>query len=173
MGAAIAHAVVFVAVQASKLLKNAWRTSSQQFCSHIGNQNLRGQPDSAAASGEIFSFVAETALKRLSHQTSLRSQNSHQAFVDCDYTGNGIVDASDYVVSGKLDGEVSAGIIADGNGDFRVNSADYEIIRRNFGLTLPPAGQIESSVPEPPGGRTVSFHRFCGDLSRPHIYCAE
>jgi hypothetical protein len=52
-----------------------------------------------------------------------------------DYNGNGTVDAADYVVWRKSDGQTGAGLPADGDGDMDVDQDDYLLWRANFGKT--------------------------------------
>jgi hypothetical protein len=52
-----------------------------------------------------------------------------------DYNSNGTVDAADYVVWRKSDGQTGAGLPADGDGDGDVDADDYNVWRANFGRT--------------------------------------
>ena len=52
-----------------------------------------------------------------------------------DYNGNGTVDAADYVVWRKSEGQTGAGLPADGDGDMDVDENDYLVWRANFGRT--------------------------------------
>ena len=77
-----------------------------------------------------------------------------------DYNGNGIVDATDYVVWRDLEGQSGAGLAADATGpggvpDGTVDQLDYEFWRARFGNPQPGGGHIHGSgaslaaVPEP------------------------
>jgi len=77
-----------------------------------------------------------------------------------DYNGNGTVDAADYVVWRKLNGESGAGLAADGTGpegtpDGVVDELDYDFWRARFGITQSDGGHnhgataVLAAVPEP------------------------
>jgi hypothetical protein len=68
-----------------------------------------------------------------------------------DYTGDGSVDAADYVVWRKMLGTTTNhGAGADGDFSGAVDELDYFIMRRNLGRTMPGAGGGQNDlVPEP------------------------
>jgi hypothetical protein len=68
-----------------------------------------------------------------------------------DYNGNGTVDAADYVVWRKTNGQSGAGLAADGNHDNAVNDLDYTYWRSRFGNTSGSGASLgdSASVPEP------------------------
>src|SRR5262249_36008005 len=72
-----------------------------------------------------------------------------------DFNNDNVVDAADYVIWQKFNGQSSASNMytrGDANGDKTVNAADYAIWRANFGKSITVAGSGISpslSVPEP------------------------
>jgi hypothetical protein len=91
-----------------------------------------------------------------------------------DYNGNGIVDAADYVVWRKLQGQSGIGLAADGNFDQLVNVADYAIWRSQFGQFVPGSGAgaglpQEGAVPEPTAGILVLCTVLIATLRRGRI----
>jgi hypothetical protein len=71
-----------------------------------------------------------------------------------DYNHNGLVDAADYVIWRKTNGQpaVPPGSGADGNADGTVNQADYDLWRAHFGnpMGAGAGGNLSTStVPEP------------------------
>jgi hypothetical protein len=69
-----------------------------------------------------------------------------------DYNGDNVIDAADYVVWRKLDGQMGENLAADGNGDDVVDKLDYDLWRTNFGSSVAAAGAhatSNASVPEP------------------------
>jgi hypothetical protein len=68
-----------------------------------------------------------------------------------DYNDNGVVDAADYVLWRKTQGQTGAGLLADGDGDLDVDNDDYALWRTHFGAIVPGAGAVLSTgtVPEP------------------------
>lgn len=74
-----------------------------------------------------------------------------------DYNRNGRVDAADFVLWRKTDGQMGTGLVADGTGDGKVDQADYNLWRMHFGAVVGPgagtsadSGDLSSSaVPEP------------------------
>jgi Zinc carboxypeptidase/Cytosolic carboxypeptidase N-terminal domain len=73
--------------------------------------------------------------------------------VEGDYTGDGVVDASDYVLWRKTFGESGLGLMADGSGNGEVDQADYSIWREHFGMTAGSGAGAhtpqDAAVPEP------------------------
>jgi T5SS/PEP-CTERM-associated repeat protein len=69
-----------------------------------------------------------------------------------DYSKDGVVDATDYVVWRKTLGRTGLNLAADGNGDRKIDNADFNLWRAHFGETFG-AGAANSSsnatVPEP------------------------
>jgi hypothetical protein len=61
-----------------------------------------------------------------------------------DYDGNGVVDASDYVVWRKTLGTTGTGLAADGNGNGEIDTGDYDLWRAHFGESTEAEG-----IPEP------------------------
>jgi hypothetical protein len=69
-----------------------------------------------------------------------------------DYNRNGRVDAADYVLWRKTDGQTGTGLPADGNDDGMVDNADYQLWRMNFGSDAAAglaAALSAAAVPEP------------------------
>jgi hypothetical protein len=67
-----------------------------------------------------------------------------------DYSGNGAVDAADYVVWRNTLGHVGKSLAADGNGNQQIDAGDYAVWRSTFGTTGGDSGAIEVvAVPEP------------------------
>jgi hypothetical protein len=64
-----------------------------------------------------------------------------------DFNADGTVNAADYIVWRKLNGQSGIGLAADSNFDGLVNFVDYFAWRANFGQSIPGAGA--GSVPEP------------------------
>jgi hypothetical protein len=67
-----------------------------------------------------------------------------------DYSKNGVVDAADYAVWRKTEGQFATGLAADGNNDGFVDDYDYDLWRQRFGATSGSgaASQV-GEVPEP------------------------
>lgn len=65
-----------------------------------------------------------------------------------DYTGDGVVDAADYVLWRRTVGSDDE-LAADGNRNGVVDQADHEVWRRNFGATGAGIGQSTAAMPEP------------------------
>ena len=63
-----------------------------------------------------------------------------------DYSGDGAVDATDYVIWRRSKGSTTE-LAADGDGNGIVDESDYEIWRRNFGAVR--SESVQSAVPEP------------------------
>jgi dockerin type I repeat protein len=90
-----------------------------------------------------------------------------------DYNHNGIVDAADYVIWRKLQGQpaVPPGAGADGNGDGFINNLDYDLWRAHFGNPFGAGaggGLSTNSVPEPASCMLVAFGALLiGALCRP------
>jgi hypothetical protein len=65
-----------------------------------------------------------------------------------DYTGNGTVDAADYIIWRKASGQlVTPGTGADGTGNGLVDADDYALWRANFGRTaVPPAATLAAGA---------------------------
>ncbi len=77
--------------------------------------------------------------------------------VSADYNQNGVVDAADYVLWRKTEGQsaVPPGSGADGNNDGTINLADYTLWRANFGAGGGPGSGSDlagSTIPEPATG---------------------
>lgn len=53
-----------------------------------------------------------------------------------DYSGNGVIDAADYVVWRDGLGQTGVGLRADGNGDQVVDDGDYNIWKANYGMDV-------------------------------------
>jgi hypothetical protein len=66
-----------------------------------------------------------------------------------DYNGNGVVDASDYVVWRNSVGQTGSGLVADGNGNGAVDAADYDFWRSRFGKVVGAGVGATATVPEP------------------------
>jgi hypothetical protein len=69
-----------------------------------------------------------------------------------DYNQNGAVDAADYVVWRREQGQTGPGLAADGSGNDVVDEVDLAIWRSRFGETAPPvpaAGFSAGAIPEP------------------------
>lgn len=67
-----------------------------------------------------------------------------------DYNGDGVVNATDYVVWRNSQGQSGIGLAADGSGNGTVDDADLAIWRSNFGARAT-GSAFSSSVPEPFG----------------------
>jgi len=65
-----------------------------------------------------------------------------------DYTGDGVVNAADFVLWRRTLGSTME-LAADGNHNGIVDQADYNIWRRDFGATEAGSGQLAAAVPEP------------------------
>jgi hypothetical protein len=88
-----------------------------------------------------------------------------------DFTGDGIVDARDYVMWREEAGQTGSALQADGNQDGVVDANDYAIWRAHFGQTAGSgsgAGEV-AAVPEPGavlialcGAAILSFRRHNG-----------
>jgi hypothetical protein len=67
-----------------------------------------------------------------------------------DYNQNGVVDAADYALWRKSQGQTGIALLADGDGNNVVNQADYYVWVNNFGRTLADgSGAALVQVPEP------------------------
>ena len=67
-----------------------------------------------------------------------------------DYNNNGVVDAADYVVWRKTNGQTGAGLAADGDGSGTVDDADYNFWRAHFGSTSGSGSALGGgAMPEP------------------------
>ena len=68
-----------------------------------------------------------------------------------DYSGDGLVDAVDYVLWRQTLNQTGSGLLADGNADGRVDASDYAVWRSRFGRSLFGSGTslARNSVPEP------------------------
>ena len=66
-----------------------------------------------------------------------------------DYSGNGIVDAADYIIWRQSVGQTGMDLPADGNSDGKVDSADYDFWRGRIGNSLAGGLGAGSIVPEP------------------------
>lgn len=65
-----------------------------------------------------------------------------------DYSGDGVVDASDFAIWRDSRGKTGLGLGADGNHDGTVDQLDYEVWRAHFGAPMSDASSL-NSVPEP------------------------
>ena len=69
-----------------------------------------------------------------------------------DYNGNGLVDAADYAVWRKTQGQgVTIGSGADGNRNGMIDAGDYGVWRSHFGQSASGAGAAfaATAIPEP------------------------
>jgi hypothetical protein len=66
-----------------------------------------------------------------------------------DYNANGTVDAADYIVWRKTNGQTGVGLAADGNADNEITSADLAEWKARFGATLAGGFAAGAMVPEP------------------------
>ena len=71
--------------------------------------------------------------------------------VDGDYTGDGVVDAADYVLWRDEEGQTGTALQADGNHDHVVDINDLNVWRAHFGQTASGSGSgaMQTTVPEP------------------------
>ncbi|MEX2309724.1 MAG: M14-type cytosolic carboxypeptidase [Pirellulales bacterium] len=97
--------------------------------------------------------------------------NSWVPQVDGDYTGDGMVDARDYILWRSTLNQTGTGLLADGNRDNIVNANDYNIWRAHFGMTAGSGSGTSPShspVPEPASLAllTASAAFLCGGLLR-------
>jgi hypothetical protein len=72
------------------------------------------------------------------------------AAVPGDYSGNGTVDAADYVAWRNALSQTGTSLAADGNGDDIVDNSDYDYWRARFGQSSG-GSAILNTVPEPAG----------------------
>jgi hypothetical protein len=74
--------------------------------------------------------------------------------VDGDYTGDGVVDAADYILWRHELGQTGTALQADGNHDNVVDVNDFNVWRSHFGQTASGSGSgtgtEQTAVPEPP-----------------------
>jgi autotransporter-associated beta strand protein len=135
------------------------------------------------AAGGINGAFASAALPALS---GLMWQLDHQpnavslvVAVAGDYNHNGVVDAADFVVWRKMQGQTGVALAADGNGNGTIDSGDFDIWRAHFGQTagsgsaLPSAESLSAAVPEPSSalllfvfGASIAIQRGRGVASR-------
>jgi hypothetical protein len=66
-----------------------------------------------------------------------------------DYNHNGQVDAADYVVWRKMQGQSGLGLAADGDNNMVVNQLDYDYWRARYGRTSGSGAATSAAVPEP------------------------
>jgi len=66
-----------------------------------------------------------------------------------DFNGNNVVDSADYVVWRKSNGAVGVNLAADANRDLHVDQLDYDLMRSNYGKTLPIGSALAAAIPEP------------------------
>jgi cytochrome c peroxidase len=114
------------------------------------DQGLRNPLQLGLTPQQVQQLVAY--LNTFTDQTFLTSSLFSDPFMTLagDFTGDGVVDAADYVVWRNSVGDTTS-LIADGNGDHVVNDLDYAIWRQNVGRTwesLTP-GSGSGAVPEP------------------------
>jgi hypothetical protein len=113
----------------------------------------------AISSGTIFRFVGTNKVYgelsgEIIASTIVRTNLS--GVILPDYNLNGVVDAADYVLWRKTNGQTGAGLVADGNNDGRVDQLDYNLWRMQFGATAGTGtsagigdGLSTGAVPEP------------------------
>ena len=63
-----------------------------------------------------------------------------------DYTGDGVVDADDYVIWRDTLGQTGPGLLADGNGNNQVDAGDYDVWRAHFGQTAGSGSATNASM---------------------------
>jgi hypothetical protein len=66
-----------------------------------------------------------------------------------DYNANGAVDAADYIVWRKTNGQNGVGLAADGNADNTISAADLDAWKARFGATIAGGFTAGPIVPEP------------------------
>ena len=92
-----------------------------------------------------------------------------------DYNDDGTVDAADYVVWRKTEGQTGAGLAADGDGNGEVDAGDYALWRAYFGATaangpaLSSAEPLSATVPEPATLTLIILSAFAVSLRRRHV----
>jgi hypothetical protein len=99
-----------------------------------------------------FSSATLPALSQLMWQLDYQSNSvSLVVAISGDYNHNGVVDAADYVVWRKLQGQSGIGLAADGNGNGAIDIGDYDIWRAHFGQIAGSGSSATTltSVPEP------------------------
>jgi hypothetical protein len=82
-----------------------------------------------------------------------------------DYNRDGEVDAADFVVWRKLNGQSGINLLADGNLSGQVNAADYTVWQKNFGRAAfnesGSGGFGAPGVPEPAAAPLVMLATAC------------
>jgi hypothetical protein len=93
---------------------------------------------------------------RLATSFTLDAEANVDIFPSGDYNRDGAVDAADYIVWRKSEGQTGAGLAADGDGSDAIDEADYMVWHANFGRTSESgtaaagsAGGLNPAVPEP------------------------
>lgn len=81
-----------------------------------------------------------------------------------DYSGNGAVDAADYVLWRNTLGQSGAGLAADGNANQTIDSVDYSMWRVRFGNAGGSGSALAAAIPEP-----ASWLMFCGITAWPYV----
>jgi hypothetical protein len=122
------------------------------FAHEIGH-NL-GLNHTATGGANLMSPLGTTQQLDASQIATARGSIFARAFtalVVGDYSGDGIVDAVDYVVWRESLNQTGSGLLADGNGNGRIDAGDYTIWRTRFGGSLSggEASLGDGSVPEP------------------------
>lgn len=85
---------------------------------------------------------------------------NQQLNIPGDYNKNGVVDAADYVLWRRSNGQIGAGLAADGDGNHQVDQGDYAFWRQRFGNasqlvvnSFPSSGKASAlnplQIPEP------------------------
>ena len=74
-----------------------------------------------------------------------------------DFNGNGVVDAADYVVWRKSQGQTGIGLAADADFNRTVDFVDYLVWRAHFGQAVPGSGAGTSELTAVPEPRTLTL----------------
>lgn len=97
---------------------------------------------------------------------------SNAAPIPGDFNRDGIVDAADYVVWRKLDGQTGFNLAADSDFDGRVDAADYANWRSHFGQSNGSASSLNfPAVPEPSGMLLMLVGLFAIFVARLRWHC--
>jgi beta-glucanase (GH16 family) len=82
-----------------------------------------------------------------------------------DYNADGAVDAADYVMWRKSDGQNGLNLPADGSGNGNVDAADYAVWRANFSIAESASSMGLTPVPEPSALASLATIAFCRALA--------
>jgi len=83
-----------------------------------------------------------------------------------DFNGDSVVNGADYVIWRKSIGAAGLDLAADANRDLHVDQLDYDLMRANFGKTLPLGSAATSAIPEPSALGLLALAAFMIALPR-------